>query len=298
MLKRFGVIVLCVVSLLLLVVPHHVHAGADDAINLLLLGTDNFGYEYTGLGENEEMSRADAIYVLSIQPESGSVRLLGIERDYLVELPDDIGPNKLGTSTYFGGPEMALNAVNALLDLDLQQYIHIDIVKLIDAIDLFGGVDVEILPEELPGVNQFIAGIVVEQVPPLTAGVNHLSGLQAWAFMGTRNHELDPIASNAERNVRQKRLLSALIQQASEKDFSTILGLVSDVLPLVKTNISTADLMKMMNTVLALPLDDIEYLRTPMGGYRIKRVNMHRVVVADDMQDEISTVHQYLGIQQ
>ncbi len=297
MLKRLGVVVLCIVSLSLLFAPN-VYAGTDDALNILLLGTDNFGYEYAGIGEDEEMSRADSIYVLSIQPKDGSIRLLGIERDYLVELPDDIGPNKLGTSTYFGGPEMALSAVNGLLDLDLKQYIHIDITKLIDAIDLFGGVDVEVLPEELAGVNQFIAGIVVEQVPPLTAGINHLSGLQAWAFMGTRNHEMDPIASNAERNVRQKRVLSALIQQASEKDLSTILGLVSDVLPLVKTNISTADLMKMMNTVLALPLDDIEYLRTPMGGYHIKRVNMHRVVVADNMQDEISAVHQYLGIQE
>ena len=287
---------ICAVLLIVILAPAAL-ADNSSSINILLLGTDNFGYQYSGIGENEEMSRADAIYLFSLQPQNNKIRLLSIERDYLAEFPDGLGANKLGTSTYFGGPELTLKAVNDLFDLNIEKYVQIDISKLIDAIDLFGGVDVEILPEELQGVNEFIAGIVIEKVPLLSAGVNHLSGLQAWAFMGMRNHDLNAIESNAERNLRQKRVLAAILEQAGKKDLSTLLSLMNEVLPLVKTNISTADLINLMNKILRMPLDQIEYQRSPKGSYKLKKVNMHRVVVSDDMPSEVEFVHKYLGVE-
>ena len=294
LMKRALCIGLSVAFLVTLLIPLSL-ADDDSSINILLLGTDNFGYQQTSIGSDEEMSRADAIYVMNLHPEKKSIKLLSIERDYLAVLPNGVGDNKLGTSTFFGGPEMAMDVVNEMFDLDIQLYAHIDINKLISAIDIFGGVDVEILPEEIKGVNEFISGILIEDVPLLTSGINHLNGMQAWALMGMRDHETDSIESNAERNVRQQRVLTAILKQASEKDLSTLMLLVSEVLPLVTTNISTAELIKLLEVVLSMSLDHIDYQRSPAGSYKIKRVNMHRVVVPDNMEEEIELIHQFLS---
>ena len=294
LMKRALCIGLSVVFLVTLLIPLSL-ADDDSSINILLLGTDNFGYQQTSIGSDEEMSRADAIYVMNLHPEKKSIKLLSIERDYLAVLPNGVGDNKLGTSTFFGGPEMAMDVVNEMFDLDIQLYAHIDINKLISAIDIFGGVDVEILPEEIKGVNEFISGILIEDVPLLTSGINHLNGMQAWALMGMRDHETDSIESNAERNVRQQRVLTAILKQASEKDLSTLMLLVSEVLPLVTTNISTVELIKLLEVLLGMSFDHIDYQRTPAGSYKIRRVNMHRVVVPDNMEEEIELVHQFLS---
>ena len=294
LMKRALCIGLTVVYLVMLFIPISL-ADGDSFINILLLGTDNFGYQQTSIGSDEEMSRADAIYVMNLHPEKKSIKLLSIERDYLAVLPNGLGDNKLGTSTFFGGPEMAMDVVNEMFDLDIQLYAHIDINKLISAIDIFGGVDVEILPEEIKGVNEFISGILIEDVPLLTPGINHLNGMQAWALMGMRDHETDSIESNAERNVRQQRVLTAILKQASEKDLSTLMLLVSEVLPLVTTNISTVELIKLLEVLLDMSFDHIDYQRTPAGSYKIRRVNMHRVVVPDNMEEEIELVHQFLS---
>ena len=270
-------------------------ADGDSSINILLLGTDNFGYQQTSIGSDEEMSRADAIYVINLHPEKKCIKLLSIERDYLAVLPNGVGDNKLGTSTFFGGPVMAMDVINEMFDLDIQLYAHIDINKLISAIDIFGGVDVEIFPEEINGVNEFITGILIEDVPLLAPGINHLNGMQAWSLMGMRDHDMDAVESNAERNVRQQRVLTAILKQASEKDISTLLSLVSDVLPLVTTNISTAELIKLLEVLLGMSFDHIDYQRTPAGSYKIRRVNMHRVVVPDNMEAEIELIHQFLS---
>ena len=113
------------------------------------------------MGEAEEMSRADAIYIISIKPGNKSIKLLSIERDYLAVLPDNLGENKLGTVTYFGGPKMAIDVINDMFDLDIRFYAHIDINNLITAVDIFGGVDVSINPDEVDEVNAFIADITV-----------------------------------------------------------------------------------------------------------------------------------------
>ena len=118
LMKRALCIGLSVVFLVTLLIPLSL-ADDDSSINILLLGTDNFGYQQTSIGSDEEMSRADAIYVMNLHPEKKSIKLLSIERDYLAVLPNGVGDNKLGTSTFFGGPEMAMDVVNEMFDLDI-----------------------------------------------------------------------------------------------------------------------------------------------------------------------------------
>ena len=285
--------VVCLMLAVMFLLPSMSIAEAVESITILLLGTDNFGY--ASVTNSEEMSRADAIFLLNIQSKTNEIKLLSIERDYLVILPEDLGENKLATATYFGGPPMAIKAINQLLDLNINLYAHIDIDNLVIAIDELGGVDIDVSPEEISGINTFINAFLSVEVPPLEVGGNHLTGMQAWAFVGERNNEIDPILSNVERVDRQKRLFSSALNKALSMDFPSMMKMVSKLLPLIQTNISMNDLLKIIEITINLTSHEIELQRSPQGSFSLKKVNMHRVIVPDDMSSEINFVHLFLS---
>lgn len=253
------------------------------------MGTDSLGYYV--VSDAEDMSRADAIMVLTVQPQKGGFRVLSIERDYLVTLPDGKGKNKLSTATYFGGPAMCLDAVNDLFELNLSHYVQIDMPKAVEAMDLLGGVDVEIYEEELSIVN---ASPII--VPKVAAGINHLDGKKALAFMRKRDMDIDTVESNKARNNRQIRVIEAFLTKFSHSSGGDLMKLAAGIIPLVKTNMTIYDLLLFAQSTLSSGLNfgNLAYLRTPGSAYQTKRVNMHQVVVVDDMQEEIRNVQAFL----
>lgn len=268
-----------------------VHAGSEPT-NILLLGTDDLGDQVTG---EEEMSRADAIYVLNLHPDSGAVKLLSIERDYLVTLPDGNGENKLATATFFGGPELGLKMVNDLLKLNIRFYAQVDIPKIVEAVDAIGGLDVEIEDDEVEAVNAFIDSLLDESIPYVKAGMNHLSGNQLWAFIGNRDVSIDAIESNKQRNNRQQRAVKAGLQKLHDMTLDEAMEAVDKVLPFINTNITISEILSLTELVHGNDADKFAYARSPMTDYKKKRVGFHQVVVANNMEEEIQAVHAYLA---
>lgn len=267
------------------------HAGSEPT-NILLLGTDDLGEMVTG---EEEMSRADAIYVLNLHPDTGAVKLLSIERDYLVTLPDGNGENKLATATFFGGPELALRMVNEMFKLNIPYYAQVDIPKIVEAVDVIGGLDVRIEAEEVAPVNAFIDSLLDETIPYVTEGMNHLTGNQLWAFIGTRDISIDAIESNRQRNERQQRAVRAGLQKLHEMTLDEALDAVDKVLPFINTNITISEILSMTETLMNSDAEQFTYLRSPVTDAKKKRAGLHQVIVAADMEAEIRAVHEYLA---
>lgn len=267
------------------------HAGSEPT-NILLLGTDDLGEMVTG---EEEMSRADAIYVLNLHPDTGAVKLLSIERDYLVTLPDGNGENKLATATFFGGPELALRMVNEMFKLNIPYYAQVDIPKIVEAVDVIGGLDVRIEAEEVAPVNAFIDSLLDETIPYVTEGMNHLTGNQLWAFIGTRDVSIDAIESNRQRNERQQRAVRAGLQKLHEMTLDEALDAVDKVLPFINTNITISEILSMTETLMNSDAEQFTYLRSPVTDAKKKRAGLHQVIVAADMEAEIRAVHEYLA---
>ncbi len=281
--------VLCLLAVAVLCTPALSAAALSESIDVLLLGTDEFVLSVTG---NEEVSRSDAILVLNVDRKTSALKLLNIERDYLVNLPDGLGPNKLCTATYFGGPQMGLEAVNGLLDLDVSLFVQIDIESAIKIIDLFGGIQVEIFENELDIIMYppFDDDLVFSE-----AGVHTLNGTQALAVVRSRDHRIDVIDSNRGRNERQLRVLMACLDLFREMGLKDKLEFIGNVLPLIRTNISMGELLPLAAAALGGDIGQIAYMRTPQGSYQTKSVNMHKVIVANDMQQEIGAVHSFLN---
>ena len=265
----------------------------EKPVNILLLGTDSLGYEMvTG---SEEMSRADAIYVLNLRPDTGAINLLSVERDYLVDLPGELGENKLATATYFGGPEMCLDAVNGLFELDIDMYLQADITQLIQAVDAMGGISVEIKANEVDPTNAFIDAIRnYFNLTHVSEGVNQLMGPETWAFLAIRDKSIDEVESNKDRNDRQKRAITASLERLNAMTFDEAMAAVDVVLSFVKTNITLSDILSLVQIAQRANTSDFVYMRTPSTAYMRTRAGLHQVVVADDMPLEISAVKAFL----
>lgn len=280
-------LILLVASALLLI-PCVSFAEEAEPIRIAVLGTDSVGYQkITG---SEGMSRADAIFVVAVKPGTGSIRILSVERDYLTELPEGLGKNKLSTATYFGGPGLLMNEVNELFQTDIAYYLQVDIPGAIGIIDSIGGIDVEVLPEEISIVNSLST-----MKPKAVVGMNHFNGKQAQTFMRVRDISLTPTQSNVARNDRQMRAVKAILRKMTDLSFGEALAFLGKAIPLVRTNIPVYELMLMAQS---LALDGrnigIEYARSPITSFKTKRVNMHLVVIPDDMESEILAVHRFL----
>ena len=286
--KGFWRLVFATLIAVLLAAPLSSFAEAVKPMRILLLGTDRLGYRT--ISEEETLSRADAILVLTILPGSGKVRVLSVERDYQVTLPGDHGINKLSTATYFGGSKMAMDTVNSLFGTDLAYYMQVDIPSAIGIIDSLGGIDIEVFEDELKVVN---ASPLI--VPKAKAGMRHFDGKQAQAFMRVRDMEMNPIESNAQRNERQTRVISAILKRLPQMGLKEAVAVASDILPMISTNMPVYDLLMFAKAVLQGGLDmEIVYQRSPSTSFKTKRVNMHLVVQVADMEKEKKTVRDFL----
>ena len=115
--------------------------------NVALFGVDS---RDGNLGEG---NRTDCIIVASLNNETKEIKMVSVYRDTLLDLSDGTF-QKCNAAYSYGGPVMAINMLNKNLDLDIQDYVTVDFGAIADAIDLLGGVEIEVTEEELPYINQ------------------------------------------------------------------------------------------------------------------------------------------------
>lgn len=195
---------------------------AGERINILLLGLDQRPIA------SSDPSRSDVMMVASLEPRSQTAALLSIPRDLWVAIPDPDGEviyNKINTAHFFGqywnqldgieadgGPELAKRVVEYNLGIPIHYYARIDFKGFEKAIDLVGGIDVdvpyEIYDDEYPLEND--TGITTVYFP---AGPQHLNGEEALRYARTRN-----VDSDFGRMGRQRQVMMALRDQALRLD--------------------------------------------------------------------------------
>ena len=154
-------------------------------------GEINLGKGYTNIalfgvdsrdGNLGKGNRTDCIIVASLNNETKEVKMISVYRDTLLDLSDGT-LQKCNAAYSYGGPTQAVNMLNLNLDLDIQKYVTVDFGAIADAIDLLGGVEIEIKEEEIQYLNKFVqetadsAGKEAHRVE--TAGLQLLDGVQA-----------------------------------------------------------------------------------------------------------------------
>lgn len=264
----------------------------DEITNILLIGTDDLLEQVT---TEKKMGRADAIYLVSINSSKATIKLLGIERDYLVDLGEHGGKNKLATSTYFGGIDSCILQVNSLLDLDIKNYVQVDIPGVMSIIDSLGGLTVELSQEEIDQIKQTMLLLGFKKdLNHLKPGENHLDVSLSHVYLRLRDDNKDYISSNADRNSRHKKAISSLLKTAASLPFDQVLDILNQSLKHISSNLTFAEITELIEQVQGINPDSFSYLRSPSTDFKRKREGFHQVVVCNDLTSEQRAVKDFL----
>ncbi|SET76589.1 transcriptional attenuator, LytR family, partial [[Clostridium] aminophilum] len=192
-------------------------------------------------------TNADVNMIVSINHDTGDIRLVSVYRDTYMKVSDKVY-NKLNAAYQSGGPESSVWALNRNLDVNIDDYVTFNWKAVAQAINILGGIDVEITKDEFFYINAFISetveatGIGSHQLKE--AGMNHLDGVQAVAYGRLRLMD-----SDFKRTERQRTVIQLALEKMKKADLSTLNSLVETVFPEVATSADVSDALRMAANV-------------------------------------------------
>ncbi len=225
--------------------------------NIAVFGVDSRNSS-VGKGNN-----SDVIMIVSVNQGTGDIKIVSVYRDTYL----DTGNGKyakINNAYAVGGPEQAVKALNKNLDLNITDYITFNWKAVATAINLLGGVDIEITPAEFKYINGYITSTVkgtdIGSVQLKSAGMQHLDGIQAVAYARLRYMD-----SDFERTARQRRVLEQAFEKAKKADPRLLIGVMDEVLPMVATNLTWEDGLEVIGSIARYNLKDTGGFPTTMG---------------------------------
>ncbi|HSQ90232.1 LCP family protein, partial [Romboutsia sp.] len=228
-------------------------------INVALFGLDK-------RSENEK-ARSDSIIIANINFEEKKINVVSILRDTLVDI-EGYGSEKLNHAYAYGGAPLALKTINSNFNLNIDKYVAIDFFGLAKAIDIIGGVDIELKDYEGNQINNNLVEINnIEGLPKGTDyikgyGLKTLNGRQAVAYSRIRKEG----NGDYERTQRQRKVLMQLINkvqgETSEKKFE--IGM--EIMGQVSTNLSMEYIKNIASRILHDDEFDMNQYRVPQAG--------------------------------
>ena len=195
-------------------------------------------------------ANADVQIICNVDMATGDIKLVSVYRDtYLKTGKSNSRYAKINEAYAIGGPEQAVSALNSNLDLNIENYVTFNWKAVADAVEMLGGVDIDITDKEFYYMNAYIHETSVKaginpQNPAAnyikSAGPQHLNGVQAVAYARLRYMD-----SDFERTKRQREVISQCLDHAKKADLATLTSVIDVVLPQVAFNIDTADIIEL-----------------------------------------------------
>lgn len=226
--------------------PLPVTEETPSPITLLLLGIDNW---------ESSVGRADTILVLTINPQTETIKMLSIPRDSYTEMVGLGYSDKINHSYAFGGVEMAHATVEKLLQIPIDYVVSINMEGFVELVDILGGVEVENEMAFTTDYNDYPKGKLT------------LTGDEALDYVRMRKN--DPLGDFG-RQIRQRLVIADLLDKTSSLNMVwQAPSILKAIRKHVETNI-TFDEMKEFPKQYKPALKNIEQLHFTKGESRIQ----------------------------
>ena len=201
-----------------------------DQINVLLVGID--------AREGETDSRSDTMMLVTLDNANKEIKLTSFLRDSYVDIAGKNYWSKLNSAYFRGGIQMLSDTLELNFKVDIQYYALVDFEIFITIVDELGGINVDVTEKESNYTyNSGDVGVPVR----IPAGEDvHLNGEEALWY--SRIRYLD---SDFQRTQRQRKVITAIVEKASTKNLSELYSLAEKVIPLIKTNMSSKQIMSL-----------------------------------------------------
>lgn len=275
--------------------------------NIILFGIDARGDEF------DQDTRSDTMMIVSINNDTGAVRMISLYRDTYLKV---LGLNgnyiytKVNAAYSYGGAQEAVSTLNTNLDLNISDYVVVNFSGLINIIDMMDGVDVYITEREMTRINEIVHGMTVEdggdveEEPVLDQyGDVHLNGIQATAFCRIRDVTFtdgDGVKYDYDfgRTARQRYVIGNLVAKAKASGVSSLLSLAKQILNMntktetfIKTSLDYDQIMDLIPIVIDYNIEGSSGFPFTLATPTIDGASL---VVAEGLSYNVSQLHKFL----
>ncbi len=266
------------------------------------------GYTTIGLigldgrdGELKSGARSDTMIIASINNDTKKVKLVSVYRDTYLRIGEDSEGNgqydKANAAYKKGGPEQFLSMLNTNLDLNVTDFVSVDFQAVAEAVELLGGIDVELKEEEVVHLNNYCvetSKVTGMDYTPLEekAGVHHLNGVQAVSYARIRYTS----GNDFRRAARQREVIYKIVEKAKNSDIATLSKILDKVFPKVYTSFTKAEILQMGMSMMSYDIEDQtgfpfdhlygERVKDAMGGLD--------VVLPVTLESNVIKLHEFL----
>jgi len=252
--------------------------------NLAIFGVDSRSNSL------EKGTHSDTIIIASLNKETKEVKLVSIYRDTYANIPD-LGYKKINAAFFNGGYSLALSTINKNFDLDIKEYVTVNFKAVVDAIDLVGGITLNITKDELPYVNGYvnelnkINGTSVAHLK--SAGTQLVNGTQATAYARIRYTK----GADFKRTERQRLVIQKLFEKVKNSDLSTINKMIDTIFPQIATNLDKMEIISLTKDVFEYDIIDQTGFPFEKDAHSYKGVSY---VFPIDLADNVKRLHEFL----
>ena len=252
-----------------------------------------FGVDSRGDGSDMGVNNSDTIIIASINNDTKAVKLVSVYRDTPLNVGND-SYHKANSAYMAGGASQAVSMLNTNLDLQIQDYVTVDMNALVKVIDLLGGLTIEMTADEVVHMNNYcvetseITGQDYTRIEPEVAGVYELNGVQATSYARIRY----TAGLDFERTERQRLILQKLVQKAKKSSLGTLSSIMDEVFPLVKTSLSKSQIFDMGAGMLSYTFDETCGFPYEHTGKMID--GKGDVVIPDTLETNVKELHRFL----
>ena len=239
---------------------------------------------------NTKNALADVQMICSIDRSTGEIRLVSVYRDTYLKINSEGSYHKINEAYFKGGHKQAVSALEENLDIKIDDYATFNWKSVAEAINILGGIDLEITPAEFKYINGFITETVnstgIGSYQLEQAGMNHLDGVQAVAYSRLRLMDTD-----FQRTERQRKVVELALAKAKQADVSTLTSLAGYMVQEISTSVGVGD-------VLPLAKDIGKYHIGETAGFPFSRQTMKigkmDCVVPTTLESNVVLLHQFL----
>lgn len=204
---------------------------------------------------------SDTMIIASINNDTKKVKLVSVYRDTYLRIGEDSEGNgqysKANAAYAKGGAEQFLNMLNTNLDLNVTDFVSVDFQAVAEAVELLGGIDVELKEEEVVHLNNYCvetSKVTGMDYTPLEekAGVHHLNGVQAVSYARIRYTS----GNDFRRAARQREVIYKIVEKAKNSDIATLSKILDKVFPKVYTSFTKAEILQMGMSMMSYAIED------------------------------------------
>ncbi len=257
----------------------------DGYRNIVLFGVDS------RQNKLEKSTHSDTIIVASINNKTKDVKLASIYRDTYVKIPDKNKYDKINAAYFRGGYSLALSTINLNFDLDVKEYVTVNFQALVNAIDLLGGIEIDVQKNEVKYINGYtrelnrINGTNIAGIK--SAGNQLLNGTQATAYARIRY----TAGGDYKRTERQRIVIDKVFDKLKRSDVLTINAFIDEVFPNVYTNLKKTELIDLAQDILSYDIVDQTGFPFEPDAHTYNKVSY---VFPVDLAANVTKLHEFL----